>query len=322
LRLALAGLGSAGIRGHVAAIRSLSADHGLTLVAAAEPAAERRRAVQAQGHEVPVFGTAEEMLAAVACDVLAVAAEPAAHAGLVALGLSHGLHVVCEKPLVVTQTDYDRVLREHGRHPDLGVVSVLQYRYSPTWGLIARCARGAARLRLPFTLAIDVQRPHPDPRAASGWRSSVDGSGGMVADHGVHFLALAWLIDERLDVHASVRTATRRGERAGATLRCGSGITTLQLESGAAARHTTVALHVGRGAIVWRDGHVALRLGRRLLLSWRSEALSDRSYVDALYRPFYSDLAHGLDSAAWRARRTDESLTVARALLGLLATAG
>ncbi|HEV2814193.1 MAG TPA: Gfo/Idh/MocA family oxidoreductase [Solirubrobacteraceae bacterium] len=317
MRLALAGLGSAAVRGHVPAIGH--ATRALTLVAAADPAADRRRETHALLDGLPVFDSAETMLAAIACDVLVVAAEPAAHADLVVLGLRHGVHVVCEKPLVVTQSDYDRILREHASKPSLGIVSMLQYRYSPTWRLIARCARLADRLRIPFALVFDVRRPGADPLAASLWRSAPEASGGMLADHGVHCVGLAGTVGDRLDVLASVRTCAARGERSRASLRVGRGVATIRVESGAPSRETTVTLHLPRAAIVWRDERVALHVGRRRVLSRRTHAISDRVHVDALYRPFYGDLARNLTCFAWRAQRTAESLVVARALLALLA---
>jgi predicted dehydrogenase len=288
------------------------------LVAAADPDAERRAAAGARFPRIALFDAVETMLGSVVCDLLVIAAEPRAHAGLVALGLEHGLHVLCEKPLVVTPTDYELVARAHARRPDLGLVAVHQYRYSPAWAAISRCARLAARLRIPFSLTADVQRPGIDPFASSHWRSDVELSGGVLADHGVHYLALAWTVEEQLDVLAGVRTLSTVGECSSATIRLGSGVLTLRVRTGARARRTSVALHVGDTALTWSDRVFAVVLGGRTILRRPVAGLASREHVDSLYERLYRDVRSNLSRPAWRVHRTAEALVVARALLALL----
>lgn len=320
MRIAIAGLGSAAMRGHLPAIARLASRGAVTLVSAADPSEDARLAAAARFRTNPpaLFTGAQEMLDAVECEILVIAAEPSVHADLTELGLATGAHVVCEKPLVLTRKHYEQVAQAHARRPELAIVPVHQYRYSPTWASISRWARMATRLRVPFRLVADVERPATDPFAASSWRSDLDRSGGMLADHGVHYLALAWTIDPYLDVLAGVRTWDEEGERSVASLRLGSGVLTIRVRTGAQVRCTAISLEVAGAKLSWRDEALAVSLGRRPVFARSVEGLADRDHVDALYERFYADLARNLRRPAWRAHRTVEALLVGRALLALL----
>lgn len=308
------------MRGHLPAIARLVSRGVATFVGAADPSESARSsaAAQCQSLPPPLFVHAEQMLDALDCDLLVIAADPPAHADLITLGLARNVHVVCEKPLVLTREDYRRVARAHAQKTDLAVIPVHQYRYSPAWGWIVRCLRTAVRLRVPFRLVVDVERPAPDPLAASAWRADFDRSGGMLADHGVHYLALAWTIDPNLDVLAAARTWEGDSERSAASLRLGSGALAVRVKTGAPARRTAISLEVAGVRLRWCDEMLAVSLGGRRALSRSAPTLGDRAHVDDLYRAFYADLAHNVRRPAWRAQRTVEALVVGRALLALL----
>ena len=319
MRVAVAGLGGACIRGHLPAIAQLESERKTTLVGAADPDAHRRAIFVDRLPHLPVFASADDMLASVACDLLVVATEPGTHSGLVAVGIQRGLHVVCEKPLTVNRAQHELVARTCAQRPDLALIPVHQYRYSPQWVSIARWARCAARLRLPYSLIVDIQRNGTDSHAVSGWRSDVATAGGMLADAGVHFLALAWTINEQLEVLGGVRRWDDAGkERSTAIVRLGSGVLTMQVWSGAPTRRTHVELRLRSAAITWCDQTASIGVGRRALLHRHVAALSDRRHVDALYVPLYRDLIKNLSHESWRMRRTSEALSVGDALVTLL----
>jgi predicted dehydrogenase len=316
VRVAIAGLGGAGTRGHLPALAQLRDD--VTVVGAADPDVGRRLEIEARRPEMPCFASAEEMLASIACDLLVVATEPNSHAALVTLGMGHGLDVVCEKPLTVSRAHHDNVARACARHPDLALIPVHQYRYSPPWRVISRVARRASRLHRPFSLSIDILRPGTDPRAFSPWREDVAATGGMLADAAVHFIALAWAVDQGLELLAASRELDRTGhERSAAILRIGSGTLTLRVSNGAASRRTQLEFRLERASVVWRDDCASLRIGRRTLRR-RVAALSDRQHVDALYVPMYRNLIARRGQAGWRTRRTAEALDVGDTLITLL----
>ncbi len=323
MRVALAGLGSAAARGHLPALARLADERRVELVAAADPDAERRLSAAAALPGVPLFVATDEMLAAVASDVLVVATEPRLHARLVAAGLLSGRHVVCEKPVSVAPGEYDLLRRAALERRDLALVAVHQYRYSPGWSAILRWARGADRVGIPFDLRVDVERVGTDSHACSPWRASLAASGGMLADHGVHFVALGWTISQDLEVLAGSRCWEHgRRERAAARVRVGSGVLDLRMTSAGRRRRTSVELRVGAVRRRWSDENITTSVGVRVVRRHRAAALSDRRHVDDLYLPLYRELAGRIDDCAWRTRATDEALAIGATLVELLSRCG
>jgi predicted dehydrogenase len=318
VRLAIVGLGSACLRAHLPAIARLEREGAAILCAGADPDPDRRAILAELLPHLPTFTSVEELLASISPDVLVVAAEPRSHPRLVATGIEHGAHVLCEKPLAVTQAGHALVARGCMRRPDLAVVPVHQYRYSPQWSPIMRWARRAARLRLPYSLTVDVQRNGTDPSAVSGWRAE-EASGGMLADAGVHFLALASTIGQPLTALQGVRKCDGADrERTIATARLGSGTLRIRVWRGAPKRHTRIELRGGGMALIWSDQTARVSLGRLSLPGKQVDALSDRDHVDALYASLYRDLATWLPDHSWRTQRTKEALAVAKTLVTLL----
>ena len=319
----MAGLGSAFVRAHLPALRQLQSEGGVKVVAAADPDHTRRSAAAAELGDVQVFETADDMLAAVPSDLLVVAAEPSAHAQLVLLGTRHRVHVLCEKPLTLRRGEHEAITAAYARHPARALVALHQYRYSRAWGSLATCARTFDRLRVPFELAVDVRRAASDPHAATGWRLDTEASGGMLADHGVHFLALGWTVSTDIEILFVERVYDNAGrEYSKARIRFGCGALDLRVAVGAPERCTTVDLRAGMLERGWRDAaaHVAVR--GRTIGRWRVDALSDRAHVDGLYLPLYRDLIANLSHASWRALRTAEALAVGGALVSLIESPG
>jgi predicted dehydrogenase len=260
------------------------------------------------------------MLACTASDVLVIAAEPRSHAQLVALGAGHRQHVVCEKPLTLSAAQHQLVSDALADAGPIGLVPVHQYRYSPAWQVFGRTARLADRLGLPFFFEADVRRNGTDTAAVSAWRTDAASSGGMLADHGVHFLALAWTISRDLEPVAATWSPGRgRGERAIAHLRLGSGQMRVHLSSISAQRSTRIALRLCDLGLNWHDADAAVTIKGRRLGGWGTAAISDRDHVNTLYIALYADLARSLADPAWRSLRTEEALAVSRALITLLA---
>jgi UDP-N-acetyl-2-amino-2-deoxyglucuronate dehydrogenase len=111
------------------------------------------------------------------------------HAEHVALGLRLGADVICEKPLVTTAADLERLAgleRESGRrvHP------VLQLRHHPALQALARELPAAGGL---FDVHLDYVTPR-GPWYDKSWKGDAERSGGLLLNIGVHFLdALLWL---------------------------------------------------------------------------------------------------------------------------------
>jgi hypothetical protein len=321
LRVALVGLGGAAAHGHLPALRRLEAQGCLRLVAVADPALEPcRRLFGSRSTGVSAFSSAEDMLEAVEADLLAIATEPAAHAQLVGLGLAAGVSIVCEKPLVHTEEDRAAVVAGIERFPELAVITVLQYRYLRTWRYLGSVLRRANALRAPFSMTVEVCRNGmEDPYAGSDWRADLEVSGGMLADHAPHYVALARTIDPKMSLLTASRFCDGSGrERSRAELRVGSGRLGLRLSTLAAARRTRLTVGVPGIAVGWERGRATLRLARRETVSWSADELSERPYLDSLYVPFYEELVRNLGDPIWRARRTAESLQVSKTVVEML----
>lgn len=319
MRVAIAGLGSACMRAHLPALARLEAEGAAAVVAAADPNPERRAALAELQPRVPTYRQLEDLLMASAPDVLVIATDPRLHPALVELGIGYGCHVVCEKPVALTEAGQRRIARACGERPDLALVPVHQYRYSPQWVRIWRWARLAARLGLPYALSAEVQRVSGDRNAITAWRGEAD-CGGMLADAGVHFIALAATIGAPLTALEGVRIReSRSGERVTARAALDSGRLTIRLWRGAPRRHTRIHLRLPGTAIVWSDRTSRVKVGPLPLPPRRVEALSDRSHVDTLYGSLYRELAERLPNPAWRGRRTAEALAVGETLVALLA---
>lgn len=320
MRVALVGLGGAAFGGHLPALIRLQRARLITLVGAADPDLARRDAASRALRRLPLFASAEEMLASEASDVLVIASGPDSHAQLVALGVSHRQHVVCEKPLTLTSEQHQIVADSFADQAGLGLVPVHQYRYSPTWQFLCRSGRVADRLGLPYFFDADIQRNGSDRTAATTWRADVAASGGMLADHGVHFLALAWTISRSIEPIVAVRHSQGdRGERVSARLQLGSGQMRVRLSSASPGRSTRLDLRFSGLSLSWHDTTAAVAFKGRSLGRWRTAAISDRSHVNALYASLYRELLGGLGEPRWRTLRTAEALTVNRALVSLLA---
>lgn len=319
MRVALIGMGSAGRRGHLPALARLQREGLLTLVAVADH--RSTHPVTGLFTSQPArFHDGARLVQSVEVDLIVLASEPASHAELIELAAAHGRHVLCEKPLTVTVAQHKRLAA--ALPTSLAFVAVHQYRYSPVWTPVARWARRAASLHLPLSMSVDVQRRGTDAHATTPWRLDTASSGGVLADHGPHFLALGWTIGHELKT-LWARRRSHRGdaETVCARLLCGRGQMSLRVSTAAEARSTRLQLTCAGVTFTWADRKAVMRLAGRPVRTCFTAGLSDRRHVDALYLPLYRDLLANISDASWRDERRVEALAVSTALVKLLASA-
>lgn len=106
LRIALVGLGNAGLTLHLPALAGLP---NATLVGACDLDPARRDRV-ARDFRAPTFDSFDRMLAEAAPAVVIVATPPDTHADYTMRALAAGAHVLCEKPFVASVAEADRVI--------------------------------------------------------------------------------------------------------------------------------------------------------------------------------------------------------------------
>jgi predicted dehydrogenase len=320
LLVALVGIGSAATRAHLPALRAAEHAGIVRLVGVCDPDRARREAVTAGHPHAAGFAENDDMLDATSPHLLVIATPPSAHLGEIAAAAARGVHVLCEKPLGLTDDDVTALRSLSLHHPDLALATVHQYRFAAPWKWLSRAAAGAVATGEPFSVVVEVERPGTDPLSAGGWRADPEHEGGILGDHAVHYLALFELLDPHCVVTSCHRDGPGGREVASVHARIGAaGLGKVDV-SYAGSRRTNVIRLERQGQCLeldWRDatlvvGHSGTRGHPRPVAS-----LSDRAVVNALCSPMYEELIAHLNDSWWRAQATAHTIGAA----ALLATA-
>ena len=148
----------------------------------------------------------ETVLADPAIDIVDICLPPHLHLSACLGALSTGKQVICEKPLVATLEEFDRLAEAEARASGR-VFPVFQYRYG----------RGAAQLRAlidaglagrPFTASLETHWDRGAEYYAVDWRGTWAGErGGAVLTHAIHIHdLLTYLLGPVATVHADLAT--------------------------------------------------------------------------------------------------------------------
>ena len=221
-KVALVGCGRIS-RNHFDAIRRID---GLSLSAVCDVIPERARAASEQ-EGVPAFTAYDEMLRRADCDVVVVCTPSGLHAAQGAQAARSGKHVVTEKPMAITLTQADELVKACD---DAGVslFVVKQNRLNPPIQLLRRAIdKGRfGRIYLANT-TVRWQRP-PDYYAAEPWRGTWEFDGGAIMNQASHYVDLMqWLVGPVESVMAKTATQARAIEAED------SGVAILRFRSGA-----------------------------------------------------------------------------------------
>ncbi len=157
-RVVLFGLGHAGSRLHLPALRRL---RGVAVVGSYDPDPLRRQAVSG----VRTLADEDEALA-VAADAVIIATPPQTHARLALAALDRGHHIYVEKPMA-TNVEDALALAALASSSDRTVQVGFAFRYHPLWQRLTALVRDG-RLSLPFRAEA---RFDADPGA--GWNHPV-----------------------------------------------------------------------------------------------------------------------------------------------------
>jgi predicted dehydrogenase len=320
LRVALVGVGSAASRAHLPALSALESSGVVELVGVCDPAADRRAAVIAAHPAVRGFAENDDMLDSVRPDLLVIATPPSVHLGEMAAAVARGLHVLCEKPLGLSDRDVATLADLAESHRGQTLATVHQYRYAQPWLWLARAAAGAIRNGEPFTVTVEVERPGTDPLSAGGWRTDPEHEGGILGDHAVHYLALLHELDPGCQVVACHREGPGGREVASVDVSlAAAGNAHIAVSYAGNRRRNLIKLDRPEQCLEasWADGVIVLTRNGLAGAPRTTASLSDRALVNALYSPMYSELIAGIGNPSWRSRATAGTVTVA----GLLASA-
>lgn len=209
LRGAILGFGNVAVEGHLPGwLRRPDVE----IVAATDVLAARRTILDSRLPGARWYASAETLLDDTAVDFVDICTPPSSHAALVLAALGRGAHVLCEKPLVGSMEDLDRVL---GAAAQAGRVlhTVHNWHHAPIVGLTARLLSEGAIGRVQ-RLVWHTLRTKPAAVAGSdgpNWRvDPAIAGGGVLSDHGWHvfYLLLRWAGE--LPTAVSARLETRR----------------------------------------------------------------------------------------------------------------
>ena len=265
LRGAILGAGNVALRGH---LPGWLAREDVAIVAAADPRPEARAALAERVPNLRAYETSEELLSREPLDFADICAPPAMHAALIRAALEKGLHVLCEKPLVLASEELPS-LAELALLGNRVLAAVHNWRHAPilaaAQALVKEGAIGDVRFcrwetlrREPAAVAGDTAR--------SNWRvdPAVSG-GGILMDHGWHalYVVCGWLPETPLRVAGHLSTRRHHDwsieDTAEVTLECGGGARAEILLTWAADERANRASVVGTGGALSVDGSLLKR---------------------------------------------------------------
>jgi predicted dehydrogenase len=208
LKGAFIGFGNVARLGH---LPGWLAREDVEIVAAADVRSQGRDAL---AHAVPGarwYGSAQEMLSSERLDFVDVCTPPAFHAVEIRRALERGLHVLCEKPLVLTSEELED-LAALARSRDRVLATVHNWRQAPPLqrltALVAAGSLGSI-VRCRWETLRDRPAVAAGTAADGNWRvDPAVAGGGILIDHGWHALSTiqSWISGEPKRVSACLET--------------------------------------------------------------------------------------------------------------------
>ena len=307
LRGALIGLGNVAIHGH---LPGWLARDDVRIVAATDARPAQRAECAARLPGARWYESPEALLAGAALDFVDICTPPSSHAALIRAALGHGLHVLCEKPLVGSLAELGEIAglaAARGR----ALHTVHNWHSAPivrlTGELIEQGAIGQVTAAVWHTLRT---RPAASADGSNGnWR--VDprvAGGGVLTDHGWHvnYVLPRWI--GAAPTAVSARLETRRHTAFAvedtATLRLTFPRASAEvfLTWAADVRRNWAALDGTAGRIELHDDTVVLKAGGAERRWPCPPALSDGSqhpdWFGAVAGEFISEVSRGAAASA------------------------
>jgi len=299
LRGAIIGLGNVAVNGHLPGWEGCERAQIVAAADAIEP-----RLVEARWHlpKARLYTEVEALLASEPLDFLDICTPPGTHASITHLALQRGLHVLCEKPLVLSPDELRLVRRaqvESGRV----LHTVHNWLYAPiikkATDLILEGQIGTVRhiswqvLRREPSISVGPALgsaeacPEPsrggaayDLRSASrtdNWRlDPAMAGGGILLDHGWHalYIILRWLCQDPRTIAATLEKRAHPEwpveDTATVQLNFPEAVADIFLTWAASSRGNSAVIEGTRGAIQV-DDDILLLTGKSGKQSWRFE---------------------------------------------------
>lgn len=205
MRIALVGLGNAGLDIHLPSLAGISS---VSLAGACDPDHARRDRAAA-AFRIPVFSDFDTMVAQSRPDVVVIGTPPDSHADYCLRSLAAGAHVICEKPFVSSLDEADAVLAAAAR-AGRQVALNHEFREMPIFRALRDDLAGPHSASLVFVQMWQLM--DLPPHAEDNWRGQMVQR--TLYEAGVHLIdyAMALYGEKPISVQASTF-----GERAPAT---------------------------------------------------------------------------------------------------------
>jgi predicted dehydrogenase len=207
LRGAIIGLGNVALEGH---LPGWVAREGVAIVAVTDLERARRAEAASRLPGARWFDAAGDLLEHPGLDFVDICTPPSSHAPLITQALGHGLHVLCEKPLVRTPHELDAVRRLAAARRRV-LHTVHNWHHAPIVRRTAELLRDGAVGRVTRVTWHTLRARPAATRDGQGanWRldPSVSG-GGILTDHGWHvfYVLQRWIGARPLAVRARLET--------------------------------------------------------------------------------------------------------------------
>lgn len=213
LKGAIVGLGNVAVNGHLPGWEGCERAR---IVAAADAVESRIAQERWRLPEASLYTDVSAMLAADTIDFVDICTPPGTHASLIQLALSRGLHVLCEKPLVLTPDEL-RLVRDARAESGRILHTVHNWRYAPiimqATALIRQGQIGTVQHiswhvhRCEPSVAVQSLSNRIDSATRDNWRlDPAMAGGGILLDHGYHalYIVLDWLGEEPRTIAATL----------------------------------------------------------------------------------------------------------------------
>ncbi|MGE5351011.1 MAG: Gfo/Idh/MocA family protein [Acidobacteriota bacterium] len=294
LKGAIIGIGKIAQEGHLPAFLDGKIASDAEIIAAVDANAETLRLASAKYPGLRYYASADEMFSKEDVDFIDICSPPGTHAPLIEEGIRRGIHILCEKPFVLSRYDAERLYPVIAGYPKV-FMPVHQYKYSPLW----RAFRNEVSEDSPqkTILQFNVFRTEADKGIASAgtrWRTNPQMSGGgILSDTGVHYLYLAlWMLGEARSVTARTfcisHTDYSVEDTAFVLLEFDQGIAQLNLTWGANRRANSASLVNDRMSLVYNGTELIKHTTEGIRKIPVPDASDKKNYV-ALYVSLIND---------------------------------
>jgi predicted dehydrogenase len=210
LKGAIFGVGHVAVNGHAPAWKER---RDVEIVAAADDRPDRLDLLAQTFPDARRYGSANELLSHETLDFVDVCTPPATHAALARAALERSLHVLCEKPLVLSPEEL-RGLPALAAEKERTLFTVHNWKHAPVLERVTDLVRsgtiGEVRHCRWETLR---DRPAVAAGDAGNWRvDPAQSGGGVLVDHGWHalYVVQAWMPTTPRTVAARLSTRKHR----------------------------------------------------------------------------------------------------------------